>query len=164
MIKASLLRRFWWAIPIMLLLAVIGIQQLRVTGLKSSLSACQAARIADQESYRRAQAEAEAKAIAAKAAQEKEYAQAAQAADADYDALRERYDRILRNQGAGRPASGTTAAAQGGAPAVHEDAAPVPVGTRALPEADWLKLPALQAYADGCYAWGVKLEAATDPN
>ena len=159
----AFLRAHWKLIGLGLLLSLLTVQQLRLTGLKSSLSAEKAGRIADQESYRRAQAEAEAKALAVKAAQEKQYAQAAKAADADYDALRERYADLLRNQGAGGSASGTTAPAQGRAPQVHEDAAAVPVGFRALSEADWLKLPALQAYADGCYAWGVKLETASPP-
>ena len=154
----SFLRAHWKLIGLALLLAVISIQQLRVTGLKSSLSAEKAGRAADRSSYERAQAEAETKTLAAKAAQEKEYAKAAQSADADYDALRERYAGLLRTQGAGSPSSGTSAAAQGGAAEVHEVAASVPVGFRALPEADWLKLPGLQAYADQCFSWALSLD------
>lgn len=154
----AFLRAHWKLIGLGLLLSLLTVQQLRLTGLKSSLSAEKAGRIADQESYRRAQAEAEAKAIAARAAQEKEYAKAAQAADADYDALRERYTGLLRNQGAGGSASGAVAPTKGRASQVHGDAAAVPVYVQTMPEADWLKLPGLQAYADQCFNWALSLD------
>lgn len=158
----AFLRAHWKLIGLSLLLSLLCIQQLRVAGLKSSLTAEKAGRAVDRKEYERAQMEATAKAFAAKIKKEAEYAQAAQAADADYDALRERYTGLLRNQGAGGASSGTAPAAQGGAAQVHEVAAAVPVGFRALPEADWLKLPSLQAYADGCYAWGAQIEAAQE--
>lgn len=152
------LGRHWKLFGLALLLAAIGIQQLRVTGLKSSLNECQAGRLADQESYKRAQAEAEAKALAAHIKTEKQYAQAAQAADADYDALRSRYAGIMRAKAAGGTSGRSIAAAQGGDPGVHEVAAPVPIYIQTLSDADWLKLPDLQAYADGCFVLGRKLE------
>ena len=136
-----------------LILALI-VQTFRLQATEGALIAEKAGRAADRSSYERAQAEATSKALQAKIATEKKYADNADAAQAGYDALRARYDSLLRakaDQGAG---SGPVATAQGDDPRVHEAAAAVPVAVFALPESDWLKLPALQAYADQCYSFG----------
>lgn len=151
------------AIALAAALLMLGVQTLRVSSLKSSLAAEKAGRAADRDGYRRAQAEAATKALAAKVEQEKEYAQAAQMADADYNALRGRYAELLREQGAGGASSGTAAPSQGGAAAVPEVTAPVHLAVRTLSEADWMMLPALQAYADSCYVFGERLEAMNSP-
>lgn len=150
----SLLRGHWKLFLLGALLTIISIQQLRVTGLKSSLSAEKAARAADRSSYERAQAEATSNALQAKIATEKKYADNADTAQAGYDALRARYDGLLRAKAAQGAGSGPVATAQGDDPGVHEAAAAVPIAVFALSESDWLKLPALQAYADQCYSFG----------
>ena len=140
-----------------LALALI-VQTFRLQATEGALSASEAGRAADRSSYEKAQAEAANKALQAKIATEKKYADNADAAQAGYDALRSRYDSILRAKAASGASSGTTDPAQGDGSGVHEAAAAVPVYVQTMPEADWLKLPGLQAYADQCFNWALSLD------
>ena len=102
-------------------------------------------------------AEALAAQKAVNAQKEQEYAKVAQTADAGYNDLRSRYDSLLRSQAGGSESRGASAAAQGDSASVPEIPAAVPVGFQTLPEADWLKLPGLQAYADQCHVWALEI-------
>ncbi|GLV28208.1 hypothetical protein TomTYG75_07310 [Sphingobium sp. TomTYG75] len=154
----GVLRQHWKLIALALLLATIGIQQLRVTGLKSSLRAEKAAHATTIANYRQAQADAALAALQAKQEKEAEYAKAAQDADAGYIALRSRYDSLLRAKASGGASSGASVAAKDNGSSVPEVTAAVPVAVFAMPETDWLKLPGLQAYADQCHVWALSLE------
>ena len=87
----SLLRSHWKLIAAAILLALLGVQTLRVASLKSSLSAEKAGRLADRETYKRAQMEATANAFSAKIKKEAEDAKKADAADSRADDLAARY-------------------------------------------------------------------------
>ena len=150
----SLLRRFWPALVAGALVLALIVQTFRLQATEGALSAEKAGRVADRSSYERAQAEATSKALQAKIATEKKYAENADTAQAGYDALRAHYDSLLRTKAVGSASSRTAPAAQGDGSRVPETAAAVSVPVFALPEADWLKLPALQAYADQCYSFG----------
>ena len=158
---AGTLRAHWKLIVAALLLAAIGIQQLRVTGLKSSLSAEKAGRIADQEGYRRAQAEAEVNALAAKIKKEAEDAKKADAADARFADLSQQYRAaVLRYQAAQRAAGSadlpqpTQGAASGdgpGGPAV------IPQGAILIPQADALVCADNTARLEAVRDWALGL-------
>ena len=96
----------WQLIGLALLLAVIGIQQLRVTGLKSSLTAEKAGRAADRSNYERAQAQAAIDAYAAKMETEKRHEAEREKADARAaDLGRDYRAAVLRYQAAQGSAS-----------------------------------------------------------
>ena len=104
----GVLRQHWKLIALALLLAVVGIQQLRVTGLKSSLRAEKAAHATTIANYRQAQADATAKALAAKIETEKRHEAEREKADARAADLGQQYRAaVLRFQAAQRAASGT---------------------------------------------------------
>lgn len=151
---ASLFRGHWRLILGAGLVLALIIQTFRLQATEGALSAEKAGRAADRSSYERAQAEATSKALQAKIATEKKYADNADTAQAGYDALRARYDGLLRAKAAQDAGSGPVATAQGDDSRVHEAAAAVPVYVQPMSESDWLKLPALQAYADQCYSFG----------
>ena len=152
----TILRANWKLIGLAALLAFAILQTIRLSASQSAHRAEQAQRKADAASYARAQAEASQKALQAKIAKEKEYADNAEAAQAGYDALRQRYDGLLRAASAQSAGSRSVAPAQGSDPDLPEKPAAVPVYV--LPEADWLKLPGLQAYADQCFNWALSLD------
>jgi len=153
----STLRAHWKLIGAAFLLLALIIQTFRLSATEGALSAEKAGRRADRASYEKAQAQATAEALSAKLKKDAENAQAAQTADAGYNALRERYDRLLRVKAADRSSGRTIAPAEGYAPSVHESAPAMLDGFRPLPESDWLKLPALQSYADQCFNWSMSL-------
>lgn len=155
----STLRAHWKLIGAAFLLLALIIQTFRLSATEGALSAERAGRQADRASYEQAQAQATSAALSAKLKKDAENAQKAKQADSRYADLRARYDSRLRAKAAGSASSGASAAAQGDNSGVHEAATAVPVAVQSLPEADWLKLPELQAYADGCYAFGMKFAA-----
>ena len=158
---ASVLRAHWKLIVAALLLAAIGIQQLRVTGLKSSLSAEKAGRLADRKEYHRAQMEATAKAYAAKIKTEKAYEAEREKADLAADDLGKQYRAaVLRYQAAQRAAGGadlpqpTQGAASGdgpGGPAV------IPQGSILIPQDDALICADNTARLEAVRGWALGL-------
>lgn len=158
---AGVLRAHWKLIGLALLLAVIGVQQLRVTGLKSSLSAEKAGRLADRKEYHRAQMEATAKAYAAKIKTEKAYEAEREKADLAAADLGKQYRAIvLRYADAQRAGSGTnlpqptesTASSNGpGGPAV------LPQGAILIPQADALVCADNTARLEAVREWALGL-------
>ena len=138
----SLLRGHWKLIIGVLLLAVIGMQQLRVTGLKSSLSAEKAGRAADRSNYERAQLKATADAYAAKIKKEAEYAKKADAADARYADLSGQYHAAVLHYQAAQRAAGKADLPQStkGAEGSDGSGGPplIPQGSILIPQADAL--------------------------
>lgn len=156
------LGRHWKLIGIAVLLAAVGIQQLRVTGLKSSLSACHAGRLADQESYKRAQAEATALAIAAKAKKEAEYEAEREKADLAAADLGERYRAAVLRYAA---AQGKTGRADLSVPAKATEVANrsdrltvFPVGQLMIPEEDAFKCGTITARLVSARGWALSLD------
>lgn len=155
------LRAHWKLIVGVLLLAVIGVQQLRVTGLKSSLSAEKAGRALDLKEYQRAQMEATAKAYAAKIKKEAEYEAEREKADLAAADLGKQYRAIVMRY----------AAAQGEArrsdmPVPSETAtrgdrssgiAQLPVGQLIIPQADALICADNTARLESVREWALTL-------
>lgn len=157
----SILRAHWKLIALALLLAAVGAQQLRVTGLKSSLSAEKAGRAADRSNYERAQLKATADAYAAKIKKEAEDAKKTDAADARYADLSSQYHAaVLRYQASQRAASGTdlsqsseaTASGDGpGGPSL------VPQGSILIPQVDALICADNTARLEAVREWALGL-------
>ena len=156
------LRAHWKLIGLTLLLAVVGIQQLRVTGLKSSLSAEKAGRALDRKEYQRAQMEATAKAYAAKIKTEKAYEAEREKADLATADLGKQYRAIVLRyadaQGkAGRPdlsqpAEAAESVDRSGGPAI------LPVGQLMIPEADAFICATNTARLQAARDWALSLE------
>lgn len=153
----------WKLIGVALLLAVIGIQQMRVVGLKSSLTAEKTGRAADRASYERAQAEATANALADKMKKDQDNARKADEADARADDLAVRYrslslqyaqaQRAASVQHLSSPAETTT---RGNGP----DRSPVlPLGQLMIPEADAFICATNQARLEAVRDWTLSLSA-----
>lgn len=138
----GVLRAHWKLIGLALLLAVIGVQQLRVTGLKSSLSAEKAGRLADRKEYERAQMEATAKAYAAKIKTEKAHEAEREKADLAAAHLGKQYRAIvLRYADAQRAGSGTNLPQPAEAAESTDRSggySVLPVGQLMIPQADAL--------------------------
>lgn len=157
----SALRRHWKLIGLALLLAAIGVQQLRVVGLKSSISAEKAGRALDRSNYEKAQAQAAVDAYAAKIKKEAEDAKKAEAADARYADLSGQYRAaVLRYQAAQRaagkadlPKSSQASSgpnSPGGAPII-------PLGSILIPEADALICATNQGRLEAAHEWALSL-------
>jgi len=138
----SLLKGHWKLIIGALLLTVIGVQQLRVVWLKSSLSAERAGRAADRSSYEKAQAQTAVDAYSAKIKKEAEDAKKADAADVRYADLSGQYRAaVLRYQASQREA-GKADLPQSPKGSASSDGpgglAIVPTGSILIPQADAL--------------------------
>jgi len=160
----SLLRSHWRLIAAAFLLALLGAQTLRVAGLKSSLSAEKAGRLADRKTYKRAQMEATANAFAAKIKKEAEDAKKADAADARYADLSGQYRAaVLRYQAAQRAAGKADLPQSPESPASGDGPggfAVVPTGSILIPQADALICATNTARLEAVREWALSL----DPN
>lgn len=160
----SLLKGHWKLIIGALLLAVIGVQQLRVVGLKSSLSAERAGRKVDRLSYEKAQAQAAVDAYAAKIRKETEDAKKADAADARYTDLSQQYRAaVMRYQAAQRAAGKADLPQSPEGPASSDrpgGLAIVPTGSILIPQADALICAENTARLEAVREWALSL----DPN
>ena len=138
----SLMRGHWKLIATIILLALLSIQTLRVASLKSSLGAEKDGRLADRETYKRAQMEATANAFAAKIKKEAEDAKKADAADARYADLSGQYRAaVLRYQAAQRAAGKADLPQSPEGPASSDGPggfAVVPTGSILIPQSDAL--------------------------
>ena len=149
----------WQLISLALLLAAIGIQQLRVTGLKSSLTAEKAGRAADRSNYEKAQAQAAVDAYAAKIKKETEDAKKADAADSRADDLAARYRALSlqyasAQRAAGKPdLSGPAKASQG--PDSTSGAPVIPLGSILIPEADAVICATNQGRLEVSHEWAL---------
>lgn len=156
------LRAHWKLIVLTLLLAVIGIQQLRVTGLKSSLSAERAGRALDRKEYERAQMEATASAYAAKIKTEKAYEAEREKADLAAADLGKQYRAIvLRFAAAQRAGSGANLpqpAEASSRPDGPDRTAVLPVGQLMIPQADALICADNTARLEAARDWALSLE------
>jgi hypothetical protein len=117
------------------------------------------------------QAEATADALTQKIEREAEYAKAATAAQSDYDALRERYARLVRTQAARHPAGRADLPGAARPAGIPQDAAEnpelpsgagdgIPFGTILIPQADALICAENTAYAQGAYGWAAGITPA----
>lgn len=156
------LRAHWKLIGLALLLAALGIQQLRVTGLQSSLSAERSGRLADRKEYERAQLEATAKAFAAKIKKEAEYEAEREKADTAAADLGKQYrSAVLRYQAAQRAGSGANlpqpaeAAARPDGP---DRSSVLPVGQLMIPQADALICADNTAKLEAARDWALSLD------
>ena len=155
----SLMRGHWKLIAAAILLALLGVQTLRVASLKSSLSAEKAGRLADRETYKRAQMEATANAFSAKIKKEAEDAKKADAADARYADLSGQYRAaVLRYQAAQREAGqadlpqspkGSASSDGPGGPSI------VPTGAILIPQADALICATNTARLEAVREWAL---------
>jgi len=136
------MRGHWKLIATIILLALLSIQTLRVASLKSSLGAEKDGRLADRETYKRAQMEATANAFAAKIKKEAEDAKKADAADARYADLSGQYRAaVLRYQAAQRAAGKADLPQSPEGPASSDGPggfAVVPTGSILIPQSDAL--------------------------
>jgi hypothetical protein len=160
----TLLRVHWKLIAAAIMLALLGVQTLRVASLKSSLSAEKAGRLADRETYKRAQMEATANAFAAKIKKEAEDAKKADAADARYADLSGQYRAaVLRYQAAQRTAGKADLPQSPEGPASSDGSggfAVVPTGSLLIPQADALICAENTARLEAVREWALSL----DPN
>ena len=151
----------WKLIALALLLAVIGIQQLRVTGLKSSLRVEKAAHATTIANYRQAQADATAKALAAKIETEKRHEAEREKADARAADLGQQYRAaVLRLQAAQRAASGTNLskpAETAGSPDSAGGAPVIPLGSIMITEADALICATNQGRLEAAHDWALSI-------
>ncbi|AYO76420.1 hypothetical protein [Sphingobium yanoikuyae] len=123
-----------------------------------------------------AQAEAKADALDQKAKQEAKDAKAAQSAQSDYDALRERYARLVRAQTAGHSSRGADlprSADHASLPAEGAEDSDLPVGTGdgipfgtiLISQGDALICAENTAYAQGAYGWATQInQPASSPD
>ena len=164
----SLLKVHWKRIIGALLLTVIGVQTLRVAGLKSSLSAEKAGRLVDRETYKRAQMEATANAFAAKIKKEAEDAKKADAADSRADDLATRYRTLslqyaAAQRQAGKPdLPGASKAPQG--PDSASGAPIIPLGSILIPEADALICATNQGRLEAAHEWAISIDISPSIN
>ncbi len=155
------LRAHWKLIALALLLAVVGIQQLRVTGLKSSLSAEKAGRALDRKEYERAQMDATAKAFAAKIKKEAEYEAEREKADLAAADLGKQYRAIVLRYAAAQGKAGRTdmpVTAETTSRSDGSDRSTVlPVGQLMIPQADALICADTTARLVAARAWALSL-------
>lgn len=155
----GLLKDHWRLILLALLLAVIGVQTMRLTASKAAHDREIAARAIDRASYERAQIEAANMALTQRARDEAEYQEKADEADKQIAGLRDDLRaRLLRAEAAKGAARATVAAPQGGGPRLPESlpaAAPVDSGSVQI-DAD--TLAGLAAYAIQAREWALSLE------
>ena len=157
----SLLKWHWKLIVGALLLAALGVQTLRVAGLKSSLTAEKAGRTADRLSYEKAQAEATANALSNKLKVETENAKKADVADSRADDLAARYRALSlqyasAQRAAGKadlpsPAQGAESSDGPGRPSL------VPQGSILIPQADALICATNTARLEAVREWALSL-------
>jgi len=154
----------WKLIAAAILLALLGVQTLRIAGLKSSLSAEKAGRLADRETYKRAQMEATANAFSAKIKKEAEDAKKADAADARYADLSQQYRAaVLRYQAAQREAGKADLPQSPESPASGDrpgGPSLIPQGSILIPQADALICATNTARLEAVREWALSL----DPN
>jgi len=149
----------WRLIAAAILLALLGVQALRVAGLESSLNAERAGRKADHLSYENAQAQAAVDAYAAKIRKETEDAKKADAADSRADDLAARYRALSlqyasAQRAAGKPdLSGPAKASQG--PDSTSGAPVIPLGSILIPEADAVICATNQGRLEVAHEWAL---------
>jgi len=152
----TLMRRFWWAIPMLALLAALLVTR---TTLASRTSQLQAVRT-EYALFKRDVTSAATQALAAQkainAAKQKEYADAAVSADANFDALRIRFAEQLRRQAAGGDSRAPASPAPGDRSGVPQ-AAPTSAGILVSPD-DAARIADLAAYATAAHQWALSLE------
>jgi len=153
----------WQIICLVLLLAAIGVQQIRVTGLKSSLLAEKAGRAADRQSYEKVQAQAAVDAYAAKIRKETEDAKKAEAADARADDLAARYRALSLQYASAQRAAGKADLPQSAKAPPSSDGPGgltiVPVGSILITQADALICADNTARLEAVREWATALDA-----
>jgi len=151
----------WRLILLALLLAVIGVQTMRLTASKAAHDREIAGRAIDRASYERAQIEAANMALTQRARDEAEYQEKADEADKQIAGLRDDLRaRLLRAEAAKSDARAAVAAPQGGGPRLPESLpAPTPVDSGSV-QIDADTLAGLAAYAIQAREWALSLEQA----
>jgi len=154
----AILRRFWWALPMLALLA----WGLRVDSLRATYKGKWQDVTTEYAAFKTAIVDKTAEALAAQkavnAAKESEYQEKAREADQSIDDLRARLALRLRQGSGGGSSRAAGAAAQGDDTAVPESLPASPPGTGGSVQVDADTLAGLSAYAIKAHEWAVSLE------